>query len=363
MPTNRLVIPRARNRRTFLARMITALWRYVVTLWNEFRVPIIGFLAATLGGGFLYSQLHLWLRGDAIPFVETPYMMVQLMTLQGIAEERIPPELPLVLFWYVMPVIFVILIGRGAADFVRLFFNVGENQAAWEEAVASTYRNHVIVVGIGGHVGLRVTRQLIALNYDVVGVDVKVATERSSELKRQGVPVVTGDARLLEILEMAGIDRAEAMVVCTSNDQTNFEVAMRARGMRENLRIVVRQWDTQFSEHLESFVDNVFSVSDIAAPVFAGAAAGVEIAPSLRVQNDDYSMVRINVEAGTFLDGYSIEQLQVQYDMDIVLHTQNGAPVVHPDGNILVQAGDTVIIFARHSQVTALSAKARQARA
>ncbi len=360
MPTNRLVIPRARNRRTLLSRLITALWRYTVTLWKEFKFSIIGFLVVTIGGGYLYSEIHRQTRGVAIPMIDAPYMMVQLMTLQGVAEERVPPEFGLVIFWYIMPVIFLVLIGRGAADFVRLFFNLGENQAAWEEAVASTYRKHIIVVGIGGHVGLRVTRQLIALNYDVVGVDVKVVSERGSELRNLGVPVVNADARVSETLESAGIDRAESIVICTSNDQINFEVAMRARGMRKDLRIVVRQWDSQFAQHLEQFVDSVFSVSDIAAPVFAGAAAGLEIAPSLHVANEDYSMVRIQVEARTFLDGGTIEDLQNQYDMDIVLHAQNGSPVVHPDGNVRVQAGDTVIIFATHTQITALSARARR---
>jgi Trk K+ transport system NAD-binding subunit len=337
-----------------------ALGRYIVTLWREFNAAIIGFLIATIGGGLLYSEVHRLVRDEPIPLVDAPYMMVQLMTLQGIAEERVPAEPELVLFWYVMPLIFIVLVGRGAADFVRLFFNLGENVAAWEEAVASTYRNHVIVVGIGGHVGLRVTRQVIALGYEVVGVDVKIVSERGSELRKLGVPVVTADARQMETLENAGIERAAAIVICTSNDQTNFETAMRARGMRKDVRIVVRQWDSQFAEHLQQFVDSVFSVSDIAAPVFAGAAAGVEIAPSLHVGNDDYSMVRIQVEPGTFLDGGTVEQLQNQYEMDIVLHAHNGSPVVHPDGDTVVRAGDTVIIFARHAHVTALSAKARR---
>ncbi|MFN8530094.1 MAG: NAD-binding protein [Anaerolineae bacterium] len=362
MPATQLVIPDGRNQRTRLSRMIRALWRYSAALWSEFYVPILGFLLVTIGGGWLYGLLYEAAYGRSISLLELPYWMLTLMVLQGIPNESVPPEPQLAIFWYLMPIFAVILIGRGAADFIRLFFNVGENSSAWEEAVASTYRNHVIVVGAGGHVGLRVIRQLIKLGYEIVGLDKGVQGERDTELKMLHVPVVNGDGRLPHTLDAAGIEHAQALVICTSNDQTNFEVAMRARGMRHDLRIIVRQWDNQFADQLKQFlgIDAVFSVSDIAAPVFAGAAAGVEIAPSLRVASEDYSMVRIVVEPHTFLDGYPIGELQKQYQMDIVLHERQGEVKVQPAHDLIVESGDTLVIFARHAQILELSTQARR---
>ncbi len=137
---------------------------------------------------------------------------------------------------------------------------------------------------------------------------------------------------------------------------------MRARGMRHDLRIIVRQWDNQFADQLKQFlgIEAVFSVSDIAAPVFAGAAAGVEIAPSLRVASEDYSMVRIVIEPRTFLDGHPIGELQKQYQMDIVLHERSGRVNVQPAHEVVVSAGDTLVIFARHAQILELSTQARR---
>ncbi len=364
MASNRLVIPRAQTPITRFTRLIRATWRYTSALYQEFNVPIIGFILATIGGGLVYGELFVTARGERIPFIDLPYMMISLMTLQGIPEVALPAEPQLVIFWYLMPIVGIFLIGRGASDFIRLFFNVDEDRSAWEEAVASTYRHHVIVIGIGGHVGMRVTRQLVSLNYEVVGVDVAVRPDREAEFQRLNVPFILGDGRDRATMEVAGIMHADALVVCTSNDQINYDAAMRARVLRSDLRIVVRQWDMAFKDYLKDVlnVDQVFSVSDIAAPVFAGAAAGVEIAPSLRVGQDEFSMVKIEVQEGTFLDGHTVEELQKRHQMDIVLHERENKVQVQPPGHVIVQAGDTVILFARFAQVVDMSAHSRRPR-
>ncbi len=364
MASNRLVIPRARTRLSRISRLIRATWRYTSALYQEFNVPIVGFVIATVGGGILYGELFSIARGERIPFIDLPYMMISLMTLQGIPEVALPAEPQLVLFWYIMPIVGIFLIGRGASDFIRLFFNVDEDRSAWEEAVASTYRHHVIVIGVGGHVGMRITRQLVSLNYEVVGVDVNIRPDREEAVQRLNVPFILGDGRDRATMEAAGIMHADALVVCTSNDQINYDVAMRARVLRSDLRIIVRQWDMAFKDYLIDVlrVDQVFSVSDIAAPVFAGAAAGVEIAPSLRVGQDEFSMVKIEVQQGTFLDGHTVEDLQKRHKMDIVLHERDNKVQVQPPGHVIVQAGDTVIVFARYAQVIDMSANSRRPR-
>jgi Trk K+ transport system NAD-binding subunit len=64
-------------------------------------------------------------------------------------------------------------------------------------------------------------------------------------------------------------------------------------------------------------------------------------------------MIKLEVERGSFMEGQSIDFLQEDEDIDIVLHGENGhEPVVHPDGEIIVQAGDTLVLFARHDKIT-----------
>lgn len=360
MPTTRLLLPQGRRRRTRLARAIRAIYRDTWALWSEFRFPILAFLGVTFVGGWAYGELYEQARGVNIPLHDRPYIMLQLMILE--TPEEVPPEPELVIFWYVLPPIFVFIIGRGAVDFVRLFFNRGERRDAWEEAVASTYRNHVIVVGVG-HVGLRVIRTLAGMGFDVVGVDIKTKPEIDAELSQLGVPMIVEDGRQPATLEKAGLRYAQAFIACTSSDHTNLETVMRARDLNPDVRIVSRMWDDQFANQMKRFmgVQAVLSASDLAAPVFAGSAVGIEITQTLHIHGVDYSMIRLQVEPGSFLDGGIIGKLQNTHDMDIVLHGRDGNVEVQPNNEAVVRGGDTLVIFARHDKIIDLVERNRSA--
>jgi Trk K+ transport system NAD-binding subunit len=342
-------------------RVPRAFWRDTLALWREFRRPVLAFVIATFGGGLLYSEAWALTRGERISLIELPYIMVQLMTLQGVPEVRVPPEPQLIVFWYVMPLVGLYVIGRGVVDFARVFFNRGERRKAWEEALASTYREHIIVVGIG-NVGLRVIRALRELRFEVVAVDAKPVPERWNELRALGVPLVQGDGSSPEILTSAGIKLASSLLICTSNDYVNVTVSMRARDLNPTLRIVVRMWDDRFAEQLRKYVgvEAVLSASQLAAPAFAGAAFGVEIAQTLQVRDEAYSIFRLQVEPGGFMEGKSIEQLQDDEDMDIVLLERDSYVEVHPAGKLMVRGGDTLVIFARHAQIITIALRNRR---
>jgi voltage-gated potassium channel len=350
MPTTRLVFPSGRRRRTRWMRIVRVLYRDTSALWREFRLPILAFVVVTIAGGWIYGELFFRARGVYIPLHLRPYIMFQLMILETPGD--MPPEPELVIFWYVLPLLAIYILGRGAVDFVRLFFNRSERRAAWEEAVASTYRNHIIVMGVG-HVGLRVTRTLVGMGFDVVGIDQKVKPDVDRELSDLGVPLIIADGRSPEILEKAGLRDAQSFVACTSSDQTNLEAVMRARYLNPDIRIVSRMWDDQYADQMKRFmgVQAVLSASDLSAPAFAGSAVGIEITQTLHINGIDYSMIRLHVESGSFLEGGTIGQLQTANEMDIVLHGRDGKVEVQPDNNMLVHGGDTLVIFARHDKV------------
>ena len=68
----------------------------------------------------------------------------------------------------------------------------------------------------------------------------------------------------------------------------------------------------------------------VAAPAFAGAAVGIELTQTLHIQGVDYSMIRLQVGTGSFLDGDTVGELQHANDMDIVLHGRDGSVEVQP---------------------------------
>jgi Trk K+ transport system NAD-binding subunit len=346
------LIPATRRQRARRGwRLIQATWRNVRALWREFRIPVVIFLIAIFIGGWLYGEL--WARAGYArkPFVDLPYLMAALMIVSS--PDNLPTEPQLVVFWYVMPMIGAYIAARGVADFFNLFLKPHEHRNAWEEAVASTYHNHVIVLGVG-HLGTRVVRALVAMGFDVVAIDRSTDPEKTDLLLRLKVPLVIGDGRLESALESAGIRQARALIVCTSNDHMNLEVTMRARDLNPHMRIVVRMWDDQFAAQIRRFmnVEAVLSATDLAAPSFAAFALGIEITQTFNIGGQDYSMIRLEVAPGSFLDGKTIGTLQDAENLDIVLHGRAGNVQVHPANDQWVSAGDTLIIFAQHHKIT-----------
>lgn len=342
-------------------RFLRAVQRDSSALLREFQRPLLALLVALVGGGLIYHQLMGLAGLRQPPIYNMPYIMLALMVLETPLE--VPREPYLIIFWYLMPVVAVYVVGRGAADFVRLFFNRSERRDAWEEAVASTYRDHIIVMG-AGHVGMRVIRTLVQMGFEVVLLDIAISEELDKELSELRVPAIMGDARQAASLEKAGLPFADAFIACTSDDFVNLEAVMAVRHMNADVRIVARMWDDRYSQQLQQFmgVNSVLSSSDLAAPVFAGSAVGIEITQTLVIHGKEYSMIRLKVEAGSFMDNRTIETLQDNYNIDIVLHGRGDDVVVHPKGATLVVGGDTLVVFARYEQITELVARNRRAR-
>lgn len=362
MPESRLLIPETQWRRLGRGwRLSRAAWRNAKVIWREFRQPILIFVIALFVGGWIYGELSVLAGYERLPYIDLPYTMLALMIFESPTD--LPQEPQLIVFWYLMPLVAAYVAGRGVFDFVRLFFNANERHNSWEEAVASSYRDHVIVLGVG-HLGLRVIRALVAMGFDVVAIDSKPTPDKDQELKRLRVPLVIGDGRLPETLETAAIRQSDALIVCTSNDYMNLEVTMRARDLNPDIRIVVRMWEDQFAAQIRRFmnVEAVLSATDIAAPSFAASALGIEITQTLTVNGVEYSMIRFDVAPGSFLDGAAVGALQDEHNMDIVLHGTSDQVHVHPSPDTVIRAGDTLIIFAQHHKITDVVARNRQRR-
>jgi Trk K+ transport system NAD-binding subunit len=346
------------RRRRFL-RIIRAFLRNARTLLREFQQPVLTFLFVTLVGGYVYGELHAFSGRSALALIDRPYIMLQLMILESPYDA--PSEWYLIIFWYLLPVIFVFIVGNGVSDFVRLFFDRSSRNEAWRNALISTYRHHVIVFG-AGHVGLRVIRLLHELAIDVVVIDNSPDDVAQAFLEDRQIPLVRADGRNSATLQKAGLRYADAFVACTGDDHSNLDAIMRARSMNSTVRIVIRVWDDQFATQIQDFmhVQHVLSSSNLAAPVFAGLALGAEISQTLHVAGEEYSTIRVTVNEASFLEGKTIGELQRDYDMDIVLYCNGDDDVdVQPSHEVVARAGDTLVIFARHQRSLEIAARNR----
>jgi Trk K+ transport system NAD-binding subunit len=138
-------------------------------------------------------------------------------------------------------------------------------------------RDHVVVVGLG-QVGLRLCLLLRRCGVGVVAVDDQEDGENVGAAKELGLPVVIGRGADPSLLGRLSLDRAFALAAVTQDDLQNVSIAMAARAVNEDLRIVLRAGDGQLANETRSLfrLGLVRDVHRIAAALLAAKATGSE---------------------------------------------------------------------------------------
>ncbi len=325
-------------------------------LVREFRGALILFGITLLTGAASFQALWnlCYADGEPLRFIEALYDVLSMIFFQPVLD--FPEAWYLDLYFFVMPILGLIVLARGMADFFTLLFNRRSRLAQWEEAVASTYNDHIIVCGLG-HLGIRVVRELIGLREDIVVIELQADCPRFDEVRGYDIPIIVGDARAAEVLDRAGIERAEAIVICTNNDLINLQIASCIRERDKDVRLVMRMFDDQFARSIADHFDisAVMSASMMAAPAFAGAATGAEIIQTFRVADRVLAMGRLVIRAGSRLDGSVVSEVEEQLDIPIVLHQSGSAIDVQPHSDVILRAGDIIAVVAEAPAIKTLA--------
>src|SRR5262245_43256034 len=106
-------------------------------------------------------------------------------------------------------------------------------------STAATSTERVLVCGLG-HVAYRVARLLRRLGVGVSVVSQSVRAEWARALGHERVAIVSGDPTDEANLEKAEISSATALVGAADADLENLEVALDARRLNADLRLVLR---------------------------------------------------------------------------------------------------------------------------
>ena len=324
-------------------RKIRASIRDTWLLLREFAWPLFAFMGAIGGGGFLYYVLSI----NAGKTVHNPlasiYNVLLLTFLQN--AEDFPEQWYLEFFYFFMPIIGIIIVSHGVADFGLMLFNRRARGKEWEMAVASTYSNHHILVGLG-HLGFRVARSLCDMEEDVVVIEANPSAELVASVKRMGIPVIDDNASREPTLEAAGIKRARSIVLCTQNDSLNLQIALKARHLNPNIRVVLRIFDDEFAQSLhEQFGFIAFSATNMAAPSFAAAAAGVEMTNPISIEGETLSLGRLSIADSSRYASLTVGEMEKRYNVSIVLLRRNHKSDLHPAPEILLASGDSLAVL------------------
>jgi voltage-gated potassium channel Kch len=176
---------------------------------------------------------------------------------------------------------FMMLIGAGIIGICYALLNdfvLGTRFKQFWDAARVPQRNHYIVCGLGG-IGVQVIQQFHASGHEVVVIERDPNNRFLNKARGLGIPVIQGDASLPETLQAANLKSASALLIVTSNDAVNLEIALNAKTLTPTIPAIVRYEHPDFAHMAQQVFEfeAVLSPAQLAAPAFAAAALGGRI--------------------------------------------------------------------------------------
>ncbi len=329
-----------------LRRYLRASLRDTRVLVRQFRNSLWLFAGLLLLGGLILWRFYVSPEtGQGLAFSQALYAVFTLVFF----ETTIPyPRSGLLqVFFFVVPILGLGVIAEGVLRFGVMLFNKQVRKGEWQVAVASTFRNHIVVCGLG-KLGYRVVEQLLQFGEEVVGIEQREEGRFVERLREMGVPVIIADARQPEALVKAGVPRARAIIPCTQDDLTNLAIALDAREMKPDIRVVMRMFDAELARKVERGfgIHTVFSTSALAAPAFAAAATQADISHAFYVGDTLLNVSQVTVQAGSRLVGKTLAQLERELDLSVIMHRGAEGVDLHPVPEIVLAGGDCIVVFA-----------------
>lgn len=346
-------IPESTYRNRSRAREFKAVWRDVWLLLGRFGTPLLIFALAIFGGGITYYLLSYEAGEPLGNLLEGIYQVLSMTFLQN--SGNFPRTWYLGIFYFIMPIIGLIILAQGVTEFSVMLFNRRARGKEWEIAVASTYNNHIILVGLG-HLGFRVAEELINMEQDIVIIESNPKADLTATVKKMGIPVIPDDASQELTLQSAGVDHARAIILCIQNDSLNLKIAIKARRLNPNIHVILRIFDDDFAQGLqEQFGYSAFSATGMAAPAFAAAASGVDMTRPITVEGQSMSLAHLKIEPESIFKNQTISEVEQKYKLSVVFIRKNSTSDFHPPSDCRLSAEDELAVLGGLNEIRTLA--------
>ena len=221
-------------------------------------------------------------------------------------------------------------------------------------AVASTMNQHIILVGLG-HLGYRIAQKLHEMGKNVVIIELKATQHTVSAAREMGIPVIEEDGRNATALEGANIKDAQTIILASQNDAMNLQIALKARSLNPTIQVVIRIFDEDFAHALQDqFGFTAMSATEMAAPVFAAAAAGADMTNPISIEGQQLSLARMTIAPTSLLANKTVGYVEDNYHLNIILLRHDHNSEMHPTDKRPLHAGDTLAVLGGPEQLRKL---------
>ncbi len=316
-------------------------------LAREFRWPLTVFASIVLLAGALFSRtMHL-------PYPKACFGVFMLIFVQpslDFPEEGLSQAL-----FFIIPIVGLGAVADSVVRLGYLIFSSKRKLQEWWIMEASTYRNHIVICGLG-RVGYRIVQELLDAKESVVAIEKNGDSMFVEEMQDRGVPVLIGEARLRKNLLLANLGHARAIILATNDDLANLDAALTARDLKPDIKVVLRLFDDTLATKIAGqFRMPVISTSQVSAPAFVAAVMGRSVHQCIQLDGQTIQVADVRVHR---LPLRSIAALQKEFGVTVVLHKRNGGTAM-AELDSAVQTGDTLVVAAPGERMQKLEAANR----
>ena len=221
--------------------------------------------------------------------------------------------------------------------------------------------NHIVICGFGRN-GQQAAKKLGTHNrtFVVVESDKEIIDKHQNE----GILFVLGNANEDEVLQLAGIGRAECLISALPNDSDNVFVVLSARQMNKTIRIISRASnESSYSKLKLAGANNVILPDKIGGDHMASLV----VVPDLLEFIDNLSIIgqtTINIEEIAVDKLYDTSIIKTIQDLDLRKKTgcsvigfkdEKGHYIINPEANQKLVSNSKVIVLGRPEQIQKLN--------
>jgi voltage-gated potassium channel len=329
-----------------LRRTLRAQLRDLKVLFQESRGSLFLFIVVVMGGALVFHFCYTYPdTGHHPSFMRALHATFALIFFETLLP--FPEQWYLQLFFFVIPILGLGVVADGLLRFGTALLNKQARGQKWQVAMASTYSNHIIVCGVG-KVGYRVVLQVLAFGREVVAIEHDPECRFVEKARALGIPMIIANARRSENLIKAGVKRADVIIPCTDDELANLDIALDARELNPDIKVVMRMFDADLAKRVEKGfgIHTAYSTSALAAPIFAAAAMRLDIKHSFYVGDHLLNLGELIVKPGSRLLGWSVKDLEAKLDLSVVCYQGKDVIELHPDLDLCLETGDSLLVLA-----------------
>ncbi|NLM00997.1 MAG: Trk system potassium transporter TrkA [Treponema sp.] len=218
----------------------------------------------------------------------------------------------------------------------------------------------IIIIG-AGFTGTQLAKRLIAEKNDVVLIDSDEKTVRHAS-NRLDCMVVQAKGNSLQVLEEAGISKADALIALTESDELNMITCSMVDSVYPKVKKIARVRNYDYyadAVNAQAGQCRLYGIDEMVHPDVEATRAIVSavehgaVTDVIQFNNSSYELTCITVEKGSRLSGVAVQNIRKMTSKKFLLaFLERETKATLPIGSTVLEAGDRIGILTEKNNLS-----------